>query len=133
MSTYTTTIEGALQLIGVLPESQSASADQAADALVILNDLMAAWESVGLNVGHVPSANAADTMDYPANARMAIKASLAMALCPSYDRQPSPVLVSMATATLNRLMSDAIYKQVKPTNLDTLSSQREVSFIESGP
>lgn len=133
MSTYSETIQNALQLIGVLTETESASAEQAADGLVVLNDMMALWESVGVNVGHVPSATPSDTMVYPAKARLAIKANLGLALCPHYDRTPTPMVMAMANTTYNRLLTDSIYAQAKPTSLDTLSSQRHIAFIESGP
>jgi hypothetical protein len=133
MSTYAETIRDALKLIGVLNETESVSAEQGADGLIVLNDLMALWESVGIYLGHVPSDTPSDTMVYPQKYRLAIKSNLAVALCPHYDRTPTPILLAMAASSYNRMSCDAIYNQAKPTSLDTMSSQRRISFIESGP
>jgi len=133
MASYSDTIADSLHLIGVLAETDSISAEQAADGLVTLNDLMAAWENLGINVGHVPSATPSDTMVYPANARLAIKAGLAMALCADYGRSPPPIVVAMASSAFSHLAAQSVYQNAPITNLDTLSAQRSVSFIESGP
>ena len=133
MSTYSEIMTDSLRLIGVLMETESLSAEQAADGIVVFNDMMALWESVGIDVGHAPTDTPTDTITYPAKARMAIKSNLAIALCPHFDRTPSPVLIAMAQSSYNAILRDAIHKNMKPSSLDTLSSQRQIAFIESGP
>lgn len=103
-------ISGALKAIGVLQETESASAEQAADGLVRLNDLMADLSGDGVDVGYAPQSD--PTLDVGLNieSRQAVKSLLAVVLCPDYERQPSPVLIALATAGREKLLRDAIIR-----------------------
>lgn len=52
MATNAAIIADALRLLGVLTETQTLSAEQGADGLVTLNDLLEEWSEHGIEVGY---------------------------------------------------------------------------------
>ena len=105
--TYADYITDSLRLIGVIMQTESADADQGAHAIGILNDMMAEWAADGIRVGYVPSETTSDDLSLHTSVRSAVKANLAMRLCPNYERNPSAVLVAMAQGGYDSLLLQA--------------------------
>ena len=98
-------INAALGLIGVLPEGQDASAEQGADCLRAMNDMLAEWSLNGTDIGYYPQTET--TEDWPCDYRLAevVKYNLAVRLCALYGKQIPPdvaILASNAKVALIR-------------------------------
>lgn len=113
MATNSDYITRALKKIGVLAESESPSAEQGSDALVVMNDMFAVWESEGIDVGWKPSASTTDTIDFHPAVREAVVTNLAARLCTDYAREPSAVLATLAVRTYEKLLREAINAKVR--------------------
>lgn len=113
MATNSDYITRALKKIGVLAESESPSAEQGSDALVVMNDMFAVWESEGIDVGWKPSASTTDTIDFHPAVREAVVTNLAARLCADYAREPSAVLATLAVRTYEKLLREAINAKVR--------------------
>lgn len=103
-------ITPALRSIGVLQETESASAEQAATALVTLNDLMAGLQGEGVDLGYAPQSDPSVDIGLNIEDRQAVKAILAVMLCPDYERQPHPVIVALASEGRNTLLRNSILR-----------------------
>lgn len=103
-------ITPALRSIGVLQETESASADQAATALVTLNDMMAGLQGEGVDLGYAPQSDPTVDIGLNIEDRQAVKALLAIMLCPEYERSPHPILVALATEGRNTLLRNSILR-----------------------
>lgn len=110
-------IQDALRLIGVLPEGQTASAEQGEDALRTMNDLLAEWSADGIEVGHFPQTDT--TEDFPAGYEVAaaIKYNLALHLAPQYGRQVDQVVGVFAEKFYKRLLRDAVVSNIKEVDV----------------
>jgi hypothetical protein len=111
-------ITPALQAIGVLQETESPSAEQSANALVILNDMMAALSGEGVDLGYAPQSDPTASIDINIEDRMWLKAILAVMLCPAYERPPPAVDVALANEGRNTLLRNAWLRNpvaVRPT------------------
>lgn len=106
-------ITAALQMLGVLAETESPSAEQGAQAMGVLNDMLALWAERGIDIGWNASTSPTDTIDFHPAARQAVKAGLAMALAPYYERQPSIMLAQAAESGYHRLLSAAVNAKIE--------------------
>lgn len=86
-------ITDALVAINVIRETQTPSAEQQAQAIRRLNQMMAMWEAEGRNLGYIPVGTVTDIMTVPDGAIMGIYSSLAILLAPSYGASIPPELV----------------------------------------
>lgn len=89
MTTNVSIIESSLRLIGVVGESQSASAEQGATALLVLNQLMESLVVEDVNLGYFAQTSTTATCPIPAWAERGIISRLAKALLAIY---PTAVL-----------------------------------------
>jgi len=115
--TYADCITDALRMIGVLSLYESADADQGTHGLMILNDMMAKWESDGIMVGYAQNADLSADLNLAPIARQAVKQNLAIQLCPTYGRQPSAILVASADTGLSMLNMNAAIGQQQESDL----------------
>lgn len=124
-------IQDALRLIGVLPEGQTASAEQGEDALRTMNDLLAEWSADGIEVGHFPQVDT--TEDFPAGYEVAaaIKYNLAVHLAPQYGRQVDAIVGTFAGRFYNRLLRDSAISKMKEADTSYLGGAGRFD-IESG-
>jgi hypothetical protein len=108
-------IRDALGLLGVLAETESVSADQAAHGLRVLNDLMDEWEADNIEIGYY--AQTEPNVEFPAMARtaLAVKYALAVALAPHYGRSAPAEVAVLAQRYYARLMRDAVEIPVAST------------------
>lgn len=120
MATNATYITGALQLLGVLSESESASAEQGSDGLTAFNDMMASLSADGISLGFAPQSSVSDDAGLNIEWTKAIKALLAVDLAPHYGRPVSPELAVQAVAGRNQLARAAINLEMDGQSLATL-------------
>lgn len=112
MTTNADVIKGALGLIGVIAETETASAEQADHALAILNDFMEDWLASGVDVGQWPQTDVDDEFPGPSGVVATVKAHLAIHLAPYYQAQVSPVVVAMASSGYARLLRESVVAQM---------------------
>lgn len=92
-------IGDALRLIGVLAETETASAEQGALGLRVVAEMLADWEADGVDLGYVPAAALADAVAADDTEISAIKYNLAHMLAGYYGR-PTPAWVLERAQTL---------------------------------
>jgi hypothetical protein len=107
MATNNEFISDALKMLGVLQETESASAEQSSDGLRILNDMMANLLADDVDVGYAPQSD--PTIDNGINTedRQAIKYLLAVHMAPHYDRPVSATVGVFASDGMNKLLRNA--------------------------
>ena len=124
-------ITDALVSLNVIREGQTASAEQQAQAIRRMNQMMALWEADGRALGYIPIGTVTDTLTVPDGALMGIWTSLAILLAPLFG-----AAVSAELAEMNRqgmAVVDKITAKEVPMYLDVPTpSGREVFNIESG-
>lgn len=91
MSTsYSDVVRDALQLLNIITEIDSPSAEQGQHGLRVLNDMMAHWLERGLDVEYVPSEDLTAEIDVERSALRAIKYGLAVELGQHYRGTLTP-------------------------------------------
>jgi hypothetical protein len=123
-------ITAALSLLGVIPEGQEATAEQAALGLSVMQDMLDEWEGEGIYMNHAPDMALLDDFAAQPASTGAVKAGLAMALAPYYERTPNPVVIAMAQAGYSRLLRDAAISQLRAVDsgLPTPDARRETGI-----
>ena len=101
-------IRDSLSLITVLGEGQSATPEQSAHALQVLNHLMSDWEADGVDLNYYPQTELSDETPVPDNAIAGVKGFLAAALAPYYGKQLPPEFVAMNGKFYNRLIRESV-------------------------
>jgi hypothetical protein len=97
-------IEDAMRAIGVLAETESASANQGALGLRRMNDLMAYWEGEGVDLGYPPQTSTTADSPLTITVTLAVKYNLAVMLCADYERSVPPVVASLASSSWYSLL-----------------------------
>jgi hypothetical protein len=103
-------ITPALRLIGVLQETESASAEQASTGLVTLNDMMADLASDDVDIGYAPQSDPNADVGINIEARQPLKFMLAALFCADYERPVPPLVATFAVSGRTRLLRQAIYQ-----------------------
>ncbi len=111
-------ITGALRLLGVLNEVQTASAEQSASALLVLNDIMADWEQDGIDLQYYAQTSSTAETPIPAHANAAVRYFLAFALAPEYGRQVSQEMYAAGEKFYRRLTRDAVNQVMRESVTD---------------
>lgn len=100
---YQDVVRDALQLLGVITEIDTPSAEQGTHGLRALNDMMAHWLEDGLDVEYSPSDSLTAEVDVDTSALRAIKANLAVDLAAYYRTPVTPEIVQMAQSSYDAL------------------------------
>ena len=113
-------ITGALQLLGVVGETEQPSAEQGELGLTTLNDMLEFWAEDDIDVGQYPQTDL--QADWPGSPGTVgtVKANLAIYLAPHYQREPSPMVVAMASAGYQKLVRDLVSSQLQPLDMSHL-------------
>lgn len=112
MTTNADVIKGALGLLGVLAETETASAEQADHALGVMNDFMEDWLAAGIDVGQWPQTDVDDDFPGPSGTISVVKAHLAIHLAPYYERQVNAITLGVAQAGYARLLRDGVVSRM---------------------
>ena len=97
MSTsYQDIVRDALQLLNVITEIDTPSAEQGVHGLRVLNDMMAFWLDRGLDVEYVPSDDLTADVDVDRAALRAMKYGLAVELGQHYRGTLTPDVAAVA-------------------------------------
>lgn len=110
-------VNDALSLIGVLPESVNASAEQGDIALRTANELVDEWEEDGIIVNWSPQTSLDADCPLTGIEKTAVKHHLAIRLCPHFGREPSPTLVALAQAAYQKLQRKQMVQAMAPVDL----------------
>lgn len=107
-------ITRALLKIGVINESETPSAEQGADALTELNQLMEEWDEAGIALGWCEQTDTSATAPLPPYAERGVTLRLALALAPSYGGAASvtPALIGDAEDSLKKLQRKVLLKGI---------------------
>jgi hypothetical protein len=117
MTTYSDVIRDALGKIGVLDETEQPSAEQANTGLRALTAMLDDWETRGIDVGFASGSELNDTVSIDDDAIRAVTLSLAVELCPDFEREPPPRLLNLADNAFRRLLRDAMNDQLPEANM----------------
>lgn len=111
-------VTGSLRDATVVGQTKTPSAEQGADAVIRLNQLMASLEEDGINLGYNPKSTTADTLALPDGEVVTIRALLTVSLCDTYGLPVPPVSGATAKAGYDRLLRKAIYSSMNETRTD---------------
>lgn len=107
MATANDIIVRAFNRIGIRASETAIEADEAQDALSLLNDMLVSWEESGLVLGFSPIPNLTSIVRIPRGTEFAVKENLAVRLAPEYSREIPDILVASA----NDAMKDLLQRQ----------------------
>jgi hypothetical protein len=124
MATALDIVTRALRSLRVLASGDTPSADEAADGLTALNDMLFAWRIDGIDLGHVALASS-DTLDVPDDHLFTIRLSLAERLAGEYGAALSPD--DLRAAELGRAALRAQYFSIQDLTSDNPLSSRNLA------
>ena len=117
MTTNLEVIGDALRELGVLSETETASAEQGLHGLRKLNEMMEAWTEDGIQLGYFAQSATTDTCPVPAWALRAVKACLAPELAPTYGATISPVLAVKINDAYLALLRKVLVEGMEPADM----------------
>lgn len=106
--TASTVIRDALQEILVQASEQPITAAEGQDAMRLLNRMMAAWKSDGIDLSYTAVDSLNDSITVVDGAIDAIVLNLAIKLAPQYDRPVSQALYMNAQNAMNAVRKIAV-------------------------
>ena len=118
--TYGDFIRDALGMLGILGETETASAEQAAHGLRVLNNLVFDWQAEGIDIPWAAYSSPTATMTLHERDQQAVMANLALRLAPSYGVALSPALVDMAQNGWTRVLRDSLTRTARVQRMDHL-------------
>lgn len=101
-------IENALRLIGVLAEGMTATAEQSAIALAVMNEIADDWSENGVSLNWSEQDDTGADLTLSGAERSAMQYELAVRLCPAFGREPSPSLMMLAGSAYRRILRSAL-------------------------
>jgi hypothetical protein len=110
-------VKDTLGLIGVLADNDAPSAEQGMLGLRVLNEMMASWTVDSIDVGYYPQDALSADAALPDEQIECVKHNLGVLLCPYFGREPSPIVVAVASATKSRLLRDAMQNEMVPASM----------------
>ncbi len=132
MATNAAIIADALRLLGVLTETQTLSAEQGADGLVTLNDLLEEWSEHGIEVGYFVQTSPADDFPCGPTLHAPVKFNLAVHLAPQYGIAVRPDIGARAETYYRRLLTQAVYDRMPEQDMSHLPGGLRTFDIETG-
>jgi hypothetical protein len=101
-------VTDALRNIGVLGVTDTPDAEQGADGVRKLNELMASLAADGVDLGYAQSSSTADTIVLPLEHVSTVKALLSLRMAPIYGAEIPLAVASSADAGYQRMLTQAI-------------------------
>jgi hypothetical protein len=117
MTTNLQFVNDTLSLINVLPEGQSASAEQGDIALRTANELVDEWADDGIAVNWSPQTNLTDDCPLNGMEMTSVKYHLAIRLSPHFGREPPAVIVALAQTAYGKLQRQQLVRSMEPVDL----------------
>lgn len=105
-------IADALRLVNIIDEVKAPSAEQTANGLRTMNQLMADWERDGIRIGWNVVASANDTIPLEAADERAVKYNLAVEFAGEYGIEPSAKVQEICDETYARLAKGVLQNVV---------------------
>lgn len=105
-------VSDALREIGVLDETETASAEQFADGIRKLNQMMELLEVGGIRLDYFKQAISSDTCPIPEYAEIGITCALAMRLAALYHATVTPELGTSADAGMKVIVREAVKREL---------------------
>ncbi len=113
-------VTGSLRQIGIIGETDDPSAEQGADAVTHLNDMVASWEEDGIDLGWNPKASTASAAVIPKGYVATVKAALAVYLAGEYGVEVPQITALTAKDGYDRLLARAVSDQMYTTRLTNI-------------
>ena len=110
-------ITAALRLLGVIAETDVASAEQSQTGLAVMNDMLEDWAGRGIDAGQWPQSELTAEFPGPTTVEGTCKANLAVWLAPYYTAPLRPEVVMLASAGYSRLLREAMLAQLQPVSM----------------
>ena len=110
-------ITAALRLLGVIAETDVASAEQSQTGLAVMNDMLEDWAGRGIDAGQWPQSELTAEFPGPTTVEGTCKANLAVWLAPYYTAPLRPEVVMLASAGYSRLLREAMLAQLQPASM----------------
>ena len=123
-------ISDALAMLGVLAETEVASAEQAQQGLRFLNSLMAEWQELGVMQSYYTQTVLADDCPIPEADEQVVSAALALRLSSMYKGADVSIAAAIANRGYQRLLRTALNDSMTEADLSHLpGAQRTVSIL----
>lgn len=129
MATNLDIITTALRIVNIIDENQPPSSELAAEGLESMNDLLADWDTDGIELGYFPQTVLANTSPLEDKDLRAIKYNLAMELAGRKNVAISPATLAIASAAKERLEKGTT--EIIENSFDHLPSSRRVFDISN--
>lgn len=113
-------VTDSLRQIGIIGETQTPSAEQGADAVIRLNDLMASLAEDDIDLGWNPKDLSSDAAVLPLGAVAAIKALLAIVLAGEYGVEIPATTAAVASDGYKRLLRQGVQNVMRQTRVYVL-------------
>lgn len=123
-------VTDALRLLGVVAATDNASAEDAALALRVCNEMLDDWSSRNIDVGWFPQTTLADDAPVNDDAINAVKYSLALLLAPYFGLEPAPSIIASATRHYTRLLRISIIEQMTETTMTHIPRGERGGFYD---
>lgn len=125
--------ESVLRKIGVLSESESASAEQSDDMLEVLNDLRGSLAADGIDLGIAPQTSATATLLLNEGVREDLKWLLCTRAAVEFEVPVTPAIEFFSGQAYARLLRNAVVAEMEPASLTHTPYRHFGSFdIERG-
>src|SRR5689334_18271872 len=111
-------VTDALRNIGVLGVTDTPDAEQGADGVRKLNELMSSLAEDGIDLGYAQSSSTADTIVLPLGSVSTIKALLSLRMAPLYGADIPVAISDSASSGYQRMLVQAINSSMLPTRLN---------------
>ena len=109
MATMREVVSDAFEEIGVKKAEIEITDDELQSGIRRCNDLLVSWDAIGYIVGYNPVFNGDDTLELEPSAISAAKYNLATRLAPSYQKQVTIELATIAANTFEILINQNIF------------------------
>src|SRR5689334_2002774 len=107
-------VTDALRNIGVLGVTDTPDAEQGADGVRKLNELMASLTADGIDLGYAQSGSTADTIVLPLEHVSTVKALLSLRMAPIYGAEIPLAVAASADAGYQRMLTQAMNLSMQP-------------------
>lgn len=125
-------ISDALLAINVIRAGQTPSAEQQAQGIRRLNQMMAMWEVEGNNLGYIPIGTVTQTLTVPDAAILGIVNNLAILWAPFFGATASAEVVALAERGMDAIEKICSQEVQASTELQPSTDRPRVFNIQSG-